>query len=54
MERDARVLHVYEMCTYITCGCESEYIHMSECNAMVKGKRCQEITGDEAVSTARA
>ena len=40
----------YEMCMYITPGC----INMIECDVMAKGKHCQEITGDKAVSTVRA
>ncbi len=40
----------YERC--VVHGCRSEYIHMSEYNAIVKKKTMSETTGDKAVSTA--
>ena len=54
MEANTPVLHaVYEIC--LLHGCESGYTNvMLECNVMVKGRHCQEIAGDNTVSTGKA
>ena len=45
-------LTYHEIC--LLHGCISGYMHMIEHDVVVMGKHCQEITGDKAVSTAKA